>query len=85
MAVAVDIMAETQLGKTLKREQTAPVAAVLESLSGTVPEISLPVLPGETAATPRPTSDMRQPPVGGGGALSYRNSGGRRPGQSVAR
>jgi cytochrome c peroxidase len=56
--VAVEIMAESQLGESLKPEETAQLVAFLDSLTGTMPEVTLPVLPAETAATPRPTSDV---------------------------
>lgn len=58
LAVAVEIMAESQLGESLKPEETAQLVAFLESLTGTMPEVALPVLPAETATTPRPTSDV---------------------------
>ncbi|MBL9072373.1 cytochrome-c peroxidase [Tabrizicola sp.] len=54
--VAVEIMAESQLGESLKPEETAQIVAFLNSLTGTMPEVSLPVLPAETAGTPRPTT-----------------------------
>jgi cytochrome c peroxidase len=44
------------LGEALKPEETAQLVAFLDSLTGTLPEITLPVLPPETAGTPRPTS-----------------------------
>jgi cytochrome c peroxidase len=56
LSVAVAIMAESQLGEELKPEETAQIVAFLESLTGTLPEVTLPVLPPETASTPRPTS-----------------------------
>ena len=49
-------MAESQLGEALKPEETAQLVAFLDSLTGTLPEIAVPVLPAETAATPRPTA-----------------------------
>lgn len=55
-SVAVEIMAESQLGEALKPEETAQLVAFLDSLTGTLPEIAVPVLPAETAATPRPTA-----------------------------
>lgn len=58
LAVAVEIMAESQLGESLKPEETAQLVAFLESLTGTMPEVALPVLPAETATTPRPTSEV---------------------------
>ena len=56
LSVAVEIMAESQLGQELKPEETAQIVAFLDSLTGTLPEIALPVLPAETSTTPRPTS-----------------------------
>lgn len=58
LSVAVEIMAESQLGEALKPEETAQLVAFLESLTGTLPAITLPVLPAETASTPRPTSEV---------------------------
>ncbi len=59
LSVAVEIMAESQLGETLKPEETAQIVAFLESLTGALPPVTLPVLPPETAATPRPTSEIQ--------------------------
>jgi cytochrome c peroxidase len=59
LSVAVEIMAESQLGEALAPQETAQIVAFLESLTGAVPEITLPLLPPETAATPRPTSEIR--------------------------
>ena len=56
LGVAVEIMAESQLGEALKPEETAQIVAFLDSLTGTIPQVTLPVLPPETATTPRPTS-----------------------------
>lgn len=56
LSVAVEIMAESQLGEALKPEETAQIVAFLNSLTGTMPAVSLPVLPAETAETPRPTT-----------------------------
>lgn len=56
LKVAVQIMAESQLGEALQPEETAQIVAFLESLTGTLPPITLPVLPPETAGTPRPTT-----------------------------
>ena len=58
LSVAVEIMAESQLGEALKPEETAQLVAFLDSLTGTLPAITLPVLPAETASTPRPTSEV---------------------------
>lgn len=54
--VAVEIMAESQLGEALKPEETAQLVAFLNSLTGTMPPVTLPILPAETTGTPRPTS-----------------------------
>ena len=59
LAVAVEIMAESQLGESLAPEETVQLVAFLESLTGTLPAVTLPVLPAETAATPRPSSEIR--------------------------
>lgn len=60
LTVAVEIMAESQLGEALKPEETAQIVAFLDSLTGVMPEVSLPVLPAETAGTPRPTQQVVQ-------------------------
>ena len=54
LGIAVEIMAESQLGEQLAPEETAQIVAFLESLTGTLPVITLPNLPPETANTPRP-------------------------------
>ena len=59
LPVAVEIMAESQLGEALAPEETAQLVAFLESLTGTLPQITVPVLPAETRETPRPTSEVR--------------------------
>lgn len=59
LSVAVEIMAESQLGEALAPEETAQMVAFLESLTGTLQPITLPVLPAETSATPRPTAEVR--------------------------
>ncbi|SIT76690.1 cytochrome-c peroxidase [Pontibaca methylaminivorans] len=56
--VAVDIMAESQLGEALEPEETTRIVAFLESLTGNVPEVTVPVLPVETADTPRPKAEI---------------------------
>ncbi|VDC30227.1 cytochrome-c peroxidase [Pseudogemmobacter humi] len=60
LSVAVDIMAESQLGEELKPEETAQIVAFLGSLTGTVPSVTLPVLPAETSTTPHPTTMVVQ-------------------------
>jgi cytochrome c peroxidase len=56
LSIAVEIMAQSQLGEELKPEETTQIVAFLDSLTGTLPEITLPVLAPETSTTPRPTS-----------------------------
>ena len=56
LSVAVQIMAESQLGEELKPEETTQLVAFLESLTGAQPAVTLPLLPAETSGTPRPTS-----------------------------
>ena len=56
--VAVEIMAESQLGEALKPEETTQIVVFLDSLTGKMPEVALPVLPPETATTPRPTQQV---------------------------
>ncbi len=58
LKVAVEIMAESQLGEALTDEEANQVVAFLDSLTGKLPEVAVPVLPAETAATPRPTSEV---------------------------
>ena len=55
LQTAVDIMAESQLGAELTPDETVAITAFLESLTGQMPEVVYPVLPAETAETPRPT------------------------------
>ena len=54
LTVAVQIMAESQLGEELSTEEAGQIVAFLDSLTGKVPSVTLPVLPAETADTPRP-------------------------------
>ncbi|WP_422368730.1 cytochrome-c peroxidase [Pelagibius sp.] len=58
LKVAVQIMAESQLGEALSEEEADSIVAFLDSLTGSVPEVTLPVLPAETATTPRPTAEI---------------------------
>jgi cytochrome c peroxidase len=55
---AVAIMGSAQLGQELNDEEVQLIAAFLESLTGKIPEVVYPVLPAETAATPRPMIDV---------------------------
>lgn len=59
LKVAVQIMAESQLGEALDDGEAEQIVAFLESLTGPVPEVTIPTLPPETAATPRPTVEIR--------------------------
>lgn len=59
LAVAVEVMAESQLGAQLAPEETVQLVAFLDSLTGTLPPVTLPVLPAETAETPRPSSEVK--------------------------
>ena len=52
-------MAESQLGEALPENESLQLVAFLESLTGTMPTIPLPILPPETATPPRPTSEIR--------------------------
>ena len=58
LKVAVQIMAESQLGEELTDTEADQIVAFLGSLTGELPEITTPVLPPETATTPRPTADI---------------------------
>ncbi|MHC0053281.1 cytochrome-c peroxidase [Actibacterium sp. D379-3] len=58
LKVAVQIMAESQLGEELADEEADQLVAFLGTLTGTVPEVTVPVLPTETATTPRPTAEV---------------------------
>lgn len=55
---AVAIMGTTQLGEELKAEEVDLLVAFLNSLTGKVPEVVLPILPAKTATTPRPASQI---------------------------
>lgn len=55
---AVAIMGTSQLGAGLKPEDIDAIVAFLGSLTGQVPRIEYPVLPPETATTPRPTGEI---------------------------
>ncbi|MDR5651660.1 cytochrome-c peroxidase [Ruixingdingia sedimenti] len=58
LKVAVQIMAESQLGEELADQEADQIVAFLDSLTGTLPAITVPVLPAETATTPRPTAEV---------------------------
>jgi len=51
---AVAVMGVAQLGTALKDEEAGLIAVFLESLTGNQPKVEYPVLPVETAETPKP-------------------------------
>jgi cytochrome c peroxidase len=59
LETAVAIMAESQLGADLGQEDISAITDFLGSLTGQMPEVVYPVLPAETASTPRPTGEVR--------------------------
>ncbi|RLQ87113.1 cytochrome-c peroxidase [Notoacmeibacter ruber] len=58
LKTAVEIMAESQLGEEITDEEATKIVAFLNSLTGEMPEVVYPVLPAETAETPRPSGDV---------------------------
>ena len=58
LRTAVEVMATSQLGADLDADQVDAIVAFLGSLTGAVPEIVYPILPAETATTPRPTGEV---------------------------
>ncbi len=58
LKVAVQIMAESQLGEELSDTETNQLVAFLGSLEGAMPPVTLPVLPAETSETPRPAAKV---------------------------
>ena len=59
LKVAVQIMGESQLGEDLSDAEADKIVAFLNSLTGQMPQVVYPVLPTETAATPRPTGEVK--------------------------
>ncbi|WP_352855694.1 cytochrome-c peroxidase [Mesorhizobium sp. M0902] len=55
---AVAIMGTTQLGVVLADEEVDLLVAFLNSLTGKAPEVAYPILPAETATTPRPITQI---------------------------
>jgi cytochrome c peroxidase len=55
LKTAVDIMANSQLGPDLEDTE---IIAFLGSLTGEMPPVVYPVLPAETATTPRSTGQV---------------------------
>lgn len=58
LKTAVEIMATSQLGAELSDEEVDNVVAFLGALTGEMPEVVYPVLPPETAGTPRPSGEV---------------------------
>ncbi|UWQ01739.1 cytochrome-c peroxidase [Aliiroseovarius crassostreae] len=58
LEVAVQIMAESQLGEELSDTEVDQIVAFLDSLTGALPPQVAPILPAETKATPRPTAEI---------------------------
>jgi cytochrome c peroxidase len=52
-------MGESQLGEDLSDAEADKIVAFLNSLSGQMPQVIYPILPAETAATPRPTGEVK--------------------------
>jgi len=59
LKTAVQIMGTSQLGEEINDEQADQIVAFLGALTGEVPEVVYPILPAETAATPRPTAMVK--------------------------
>jgi cytochrome c peroxidase len=55
---AVGIMGASQLGENLSDQETDEIVAFLQSLTGKIPVVTYPVLPAETADTPRPSGEI---------------------------
>ena len=53
LSEAVETMGRIQLGKTFNAEENAKIVAFLRSLTGELPQITLPKLPPSTPDTPR--------------------------------
>ena len=57
---AVAIMGSAQLGQELNDDEVEKITAFLNALTGKMPEVVYPVLPAETATTPRPNIELMQ-------------------------
>jgi cytochrome c peroxidase len=55
---AVAVMSSSQLGTELTSKEIDAIVEFLHALTGEVPRIEYPVLPAETAKTPRPTAEI---------------------------
>lgn len=58
LAAAVSVMGNSQLGTELEPGEVQSIVAFLHGLTGEMPRIEYPVLPAETATTPRPTGEV---------------------------
>lgn len=56
---AVAIMGQSQLGAELNDQEVSLITTFLGSLTGEMPRVEYPVLPAETAATPRPSGEVK--------------------------
>jgi cytochrome c peroxidase len=54
LTVAVDLMGRLQLGREFTKDENAQVVAFLKTLTGQQPQLTLPILPPSTDATPKP-------------------------------
>lgn len=57
---AVAIMGSAQLGQESNDDEVEKITAFLNALTGKMPEVVYPVLPAETATTPRPNIELMQ-------------------------
>ena len=55
---AVAVMGTSQLGTEIEPKEIDAIVEFLHALTGEVPRIEYPVMPAETATTPRPTSEI---------------------------
>ncbi|MBW8284505.1 MAG: cytochrome-c peroxidase, partial [Rhizobium sp.] len=55
---AVGIMGVSQLGEDINDAEADLIVAFLGTLTGKVPEVTYPILPAETATTPRPSGEV---------------------------
>ncbi|URF48583.1 cytochrome-c peroxidase [Dinoroseobacter shibae] len=58
LKAAVQIMGDSQLGADITEDEADKIVAFLRALTGEMPEVVYPILPVETAATPRPTGEV---------------------------
>jgi len=51
---AVDIMGRLQLGRTYSDDEIGKIVAFLKTMTGDQPQLTMPILPPSSNATPRP-------------------------------